>query len=125
MQYNVDSATQYLEAVDNDWRKTTLLELRSMILANPAKLQEGIQYKMLAYSIEGQTILHLNAQKNYVSLYVGDHRKIDPNLELLAGLNVGKGCVRFSKSVIVSETKIAAFISKAIQLATDGKDIGC
>jgi len=49
------------------------------------------------YSLQGLNVL-LNAQKNYISLYVGDRHKIDPEMKLLKGLNLGKGCIRISKS---------------------------
>ena len=80
---------------------------------------------MLAYSLEDQTVFQLNAQKNYVSFYVGDHQKIDPELKFLKGLNVGKGCIRFSKSISVSDTQISLFILKTIEMAKAGIDIGC
>lgn len=125
MQYEVQTPDEYLKALDDDWRRGTLLELRKLIRSTSTSLNEGIQYKMLAYFLDDRTVFQLNAQKNYVSLYVGDHQKIDPELRLLKGLNVGKGCIRFSKTISVSDTHIDLFISKAVEMAKAGKDIGC
>ena len=84
VQYNATASTDYLDQLETDWRKETLLELRNLILAQSDNLQEGMQYKMLSYSDSSGTIFHLNAQKHYVSLYVGDINKINPSLDLWA-----------------------------------------
>lgn len=125
MQYEVDTPQQYLDQLADDWRKQTLLQIRALIQSHGQALDEVMQYKMLGY-LKGETLVFgLNAQKQYVSLYVGDQRKIDATGELLEGLNIGKGCIRFSKTVHVSQTKIEGFILKTIQLAEQGEDIGC
>ena len=125
MQYEVDTPQQYLDQLADDWRKQTLLQIRALIQSHGQVLDEVIQYKMLGYLKGEILVFSLNAQKQYVSLYVGDHRKIDATGELLEDLNVGKGCIRFSKTVHVSQTKIEGFILKTIQLAEQGEDIGC
>ena len=93
MQYSVSNSEDYLNALDNDWRKEILMEIRDFIIS--LGLLETIEYKMLAYQYEAKTVFHLNAQKHYVSLYVGDHKKIDTSGDLLRGLDMGKGCIRF------------------------------
>jgi uncharacterized protein YdhG (YjbR/CyaY superfamily) len=80
---------------------------------------------MLCYRDKKGIIFHLNAQKNYVSLYVGDIHKIDPDGSLLKGIDKGKGCIRFKKNTSLSETGIEFFIEKTIQLWKEGKDIYC
>lgn len=125
MQYDAPSPAEYLEMLADDWRKPTLLELREIILAQAPELREHIQYKMLAYSDDAQTVFQLNAQKNYVSLYVGDTKKIDESGEMLRGLNIGKGCIRFAKSKVVADTRIEEFIQQTITLWKSGVDIDC
>ncbi|MEE9445303.1 MAG: hypothetical protein V3V19_06540 [Cocleimonas sp.] len=71
------------------------------------------------------TVFHLNAQKNYVSLYAGDLKKIDPEGVLLKGVNTGKGCIRFNKTLSLSEIKVEEFIGKAVSLWEKGVDLGC
>ena len=97
MQYEVKTPKEYIQVLDNDWRREKLLEIRAFILQAAPELQEGISYKMLCYGDDKCSVFHLNAQKNYVSLYVGDLNKIDPSGELLKGINTGKSCVRFNK----------------------------
>ncbi|WP_425390476.1 DUF1801 domain-containing protein [Ekhidna sp.] len=86
---------------------------------------EGIKYKMLSYADNKGVIFQLNAQKNYVALYVGNASKVDPSGELLAGINHGKGCLRFKKSTNIAETRIEEFISKALEMWQRGEDIDC
>lgn len=125
MQYDVQTPEEYLKALDNDWRRETLEELRSIILSCGPDLVEGIAYKMLNYSDEQGGLLALNAQKHYVSLYVGDASKIDPDGSMLEGLNVGKGCIRFSKTKSVSKTRIKEFIQRVIEMRHHGDDVDC
>ncbi len=125
MQYDVKTPEEYINALDDDWRKDTLEDLRKLIKSKGNWLQEGIAYKMLSYSDEKGTPFYLNAQKNYASLYVGDARKIDSDGSLLKGINIGKGCIRFTKSVKVEGTRIDEFIEKALNLWRKGEDISC
>lgn len=125
MQYEARTPLEYLELLDNDWRREKLQELRNIITSQGTELAEGISYKMLSYSDERGIIFGLNAQKHYVSLYVGDAKKIDSDGSLLKGLNVGKGCIRFSKSNAIADTNIEEFIGRAIGLWKRGEDNGC
>lgn len=125
MQYNAVTPAEYLDVLEEDWRKEKLLQIRTIIMEKAYDYKERINYKMLCYSDVKGDFFHLNAQKNYVSLYVGNAAKIDTDGSLLKGLNLGKGCIRFTKSVVVSDTKIDQFIEKAITLWKAGEDIGC
>ena len=125
MQYDVTTPSEYIEILDNDWRREKLLKLRGLIRSAAPKLQEGISYKMLCYGDGESNVFHLNAQKNYVSLYVGDLNKIDPTGELLKGINTGQSCIRINKSLSLSETKIEEFILKAVSLWEQGTDLDC
>ena len=125
MQYEANTPAEYLAALELDWRKEKLEQLRQLILRQSSEVREGINYKMLCYKIGDITVLHLNAQKGYVSLYAGNIEKIDPSGELLNGLNLGKGCVRISKTKDLSATRIDEFIAKACQIAQQGVDLGC
>ncbi|MEM7054498.1 MAG: DUF1801 domain-containing protein [Pseudomonadota bacterium] len=125
MLYEANSPEDYVTQLDADWRKETLTKLRTLIQASAPDLDENIHYKMLGYGKDENFLFHLNAQKNYVSLYVGNASKIDPDGVLLEGLNVGKGCIRFGKSVNVDNTRIAEFIDQAFLMWQQGADIGC
>ncbi len=125
MQYNASTPIEYLAALDHDWRKEKLLQLRTIVKTKAPSLEEGIEYKMLSYGDERGTVFHLNAQKHHVGLYVGNANKIDTDGTLLQGLDLGKGCIRFKKSVAVDEARIGEFVERAVDLWKRGKDIGC
>lgn len=125
MQYDVTTPTEYINNLSKDWRFDKVEELRTIILSKAPGLIEEINYKMLSYGDTNGIVFHLNAQKNYISLYVGNTKKIDPDGMLLRGLDIGKGCIRFKKAVDVSSTDIEKFIEKTMRLWEQGADIGC
>jgi uncharacterized protein YdhG (YjbR/CyaY superfamily) len=96
-----------------------------IIKSQAPQLAERIHYKMLGYGIGDAFVFHLNAQQAYVSLYVGNASKIDPDGALLEGLNVGKGCIRFTKSIKIDDTRIDEFIARAFAMWRAGEDIDC
>lgn len=126
MQYDVKTPAEYMTALDDDWRRLKVEEIRKIIQDTAPDLVEGIQYKMLCYGDgKDSTVFHLNAQKSYVSFYVGDTAKIDPSGELLEGINCGKGCLRFKKSLAISDTRLDEFIGKTVELWRAGVDVSC
>lgn len=125
MQYDVKTPAEYMGALEDDWRRETLTALRQLIKKGAPELTEAIKYKMLSYEDDRGQVFALNAQKAYVSLYVGNADKVDPGGLLLADLSRGKGCIRFRKSNRVEETRIDEFITRAASLRRDGQDIGC
>lgn len=125
MLYDVKTPKEYLEQLRDDWRREKVHALRQIILDKGPKLTENITYKMLGYGDEGNAAFCLNAQKNYVSLYVGNASKVDPGGELLEGLNRGKGCIRFTKSVDIAATRIDEFIERAVEMWEQGEDFDC
>jgi uncharacterized protein YdhG (YjbR/CyaY superfamily) len=125
MQYDVKTPAEYLKALAPDWRKDKLLEIRTLIKRHGPELKEGIKWGVLRFAHDKGGGFALNAQKNSVNFYVGTLKKVDPTGALLAGLDVGKGCVRFKKSTMVAETGISAFIKKAVTMLRNGEDCGC
>ena len=125
MQYDAKTPAEYLDMLENDWRKEKLIELRKLIKKLGPELDETIRYKMLSYSGSKGGAFALNAQKGSVSLYVGNAKKVDPDGSLLKGLDVGKGCIRFKKTIAVDDTRIAEFIAKAMTMWRKGEDFDC
>lgn len=125
MQYDAKTPSEYIKVLNDDWRREKLEEVRELIKSKAPSLSEGINYKMLSYGDKNGNVFHLNAQKHYVSLYVGNVEKIDPDGELLKGINIGKSCIRFNKSLSLSSTRIEEFIERAVQLWKQKADIEC
>jgi uncharacterized protein YdhG (YjbR/CyaY superfamily) len=125
MQYNVDSVEAYFDALENDWREEKLKQVRTLLLSTFPELDEGINYKMLCYSYLQTPVFHLNAQRGYVGLYVGDISKIDPENQISEHFNTGKGCIRISKTKQVDSGPLEAFLVLASAAVKAGKDHGC
>ncbi len=125
MQYEAKTPSEYFDQLDNDWRKEKLLEIKKMIQSAAPELEEGIEYKMLRYHLEGQTVFNLTAQRGYVSLYVGTIDKVENGRKLLEPFDLGKGCIRVKKSIDLSETELDQFIEQTIDIWRAGGETDC
>lgn len=125
MLYDVNSPAEYLESLEDDWRKTHLSKIRDMILKAAPKIAERINYKMLAFGTKSEELFHLNAQQAYVSLYVGNIETIDPDRELLSAYSLGQGCIRFRKTSNLDDPGLKVFIDRALELFQEGDAIDC
>lgn len=124
MQYDVDHPQAYLDTLVDDWRKTALLRIREAILEHPSQPSEAINYKMLGYQLNDAFVLHLNAQKHYVGIYLGNLEKIDGAKALLDGFDCGKGCVRIKKRQASSDIPMQ-LIDLALKHVMQGHDLNC
>ena len=115
MLYDVKSPEDYIQALEDDWRKEKLLELQSLILTLDPSLELGINYKMLSFKRGDKAIFHLNAQKAYVSLY-GYFERYDYDKTLLDGFSIGKGCVRVKKSTPLDGVGFKTFLKTQLEL---------
>ena len=123
MQYDVKTAEEYLEMIEDDWRKEKLLAIRQMIIDYAPELEEVICYKMLNYGKDNHYVFALNAQKHYVSLYVDTIDKVENAETLLSSYNYGKGCIRVRKTINLEDTGLEKFIHKTIDMWRAGEDI--
>jgi uncharacterized protein YdhG (YjbR/CyaY superfamily) len=83
----------YIDALDEP-RKSSLQQLRHIILETVPEVEETIQYNMPYYTYHGM-LCAFASQKNYMSFYLLDGEIVEKNRHLLAGLSIGKGCIRF------------------------------
>lgn len=125
MQYDAKSPKAYFDMLPEDWRKPLLLEVRAMIRTHAPELEENICYKMLCYGTGDTVGFGLNAQKHYVSLYVGDIDRIPDSAKDLEGFHRGKGCIRLRKTARLSDSGLEAFIRKAVDLWRREGNLDC
>lgn len=125
MQYDVKTPAEYLAILEPDWRREKLLEIRDLIRRHAPEMTEGIKYGLLCYSGSQPGGFCLNAQKNSVNFYVGNIRRIDPDGIILAGFDIGKGCVRLKKSTVIANTAFPEFLARACAMWRNGQDINC
>ena len=125
MRYKAKTSIEYIDNLDNDWRKEKVQEIRKIIKSIVPSFKEKIHYNMLGYCDDKGFVFHLNAQKNYVSFYVGNTKIIDPEGLLLKGFNIGEGCIRIKKSIDLSESRLDEFIKNAYNLRKQNIDFDC
>lgn len=124
MQYEASTPEEYLSLLANDWRKDLLLDIRGFILEIDGSVEEAIEYKMLAFQLSDSTFLHLNAQKNYVGIYMGNISKVKGSEDVLKSYDCGKGCVRMKKSNTVGRD-LKNLIESLVGMCKRGEDHSC
>jgi uncharacterized protein YdhG (YjbR/CyaY superfamily) len=82
-------------------RATAARTLRELCLAHLDGFTEGMKYGMPGYwrgpVAEGEGEIGFAAQKQYLSFYVVRTDVMAAHRERLAGLSVGKGCIRYRR----------------------------
>jgi uncharacterized protein YdhG (YjbR/CyaY superfamily) len=85
----------YLEGLALD-RREALTTLRSLVRETVPGAEETMRYGMPTYERNGEVLCSFASQKHYVSLYM-DVGLVEEHRDELAGLDVGKSCIRFKK----------------------------
>jgi uncharacterized protein YdhG (YjbR/CyaY superfamily) len=88
---NVD---QYIAEAPAD-RRDALELLRRLCVEELAGFEEAMRYGMPAYLRDDVVEVGFASQKRYISLYIAREGAVAANESRLAGLSVGKGCIRF------------------------------
>lgn len=95
MQSQAKDVTQYLTEVPPA-RLEALTQLRALCLETLEGYEESMQYGMPSYSKDGTVEVGFASQKSYISLYILKQEVMDRHRPALAGINLGKGCIRYS-----------------------------
>jgi uncharacterized protein YdhG (YjbR/CyaY superfamily) len=104
MKSKATTVEEYLADVPEE-RRRALETLRTLCLEELVGYEEGMQYGMPSYSRDGSAVeVAFASQKDYISFYVMRERVIRANAQLLDGLSVGKGCIRFKRLEQISDT---------------------
>ena len=93
---SVSDGRQYIAGAPEE-RRPALATLRELSLDELAGYEEGIDYGMPSYSRDGTVEVSFASQKNYISLYILRTSVVKANAQLLNGLSVGKGCIRYRR----------------------------
>ena len=86
---------EYLAGLQAD-RREALTELRAIVLSEAPDAVETMKYRMPTYEYQGGVLCAFASQKQYMSLYM-DTDLVEVHRAELAGLSVGKSCIRFRK----------------------------
>ena len=97
MQIQAKNVDEYLEIIPAE-RQEALTKLRDLCREILVDFHETMEYGMPGYKRgKGEIEVAFASQKNYISFYVLKQAVMDKYRPLLSGLNVGKGCIRYSK----------------------------
>ena len=90
-----DVATYLAEAPPE--RQSALAKLRALCLETLIGYEECIAYGMPGYARDGIIEVGFASQKHYISLYILKKEVFDAHRDLLHGIDMGKGCIRYKK----------------------------
>jgi len=97
MQSKTKNVDDYLKEVPEQ-RQDALAQLRKLCLESLTGYEESMEYGMPCYKPkDGEVEVAFASQKNYISFYILKEDVLNKYRESLTGLNVGKGCIRYSK----------------------------
>jgi uncharacterized protein YdhG (YjbR/CyaY superfamily) len=104
------SVDSYLAQVPAD-RRAVLGELRQVCRQLLAGFDEAMRYGMPTYSRDGIAEIAWASQKRYISLYVMRADVLAAHRERLAGLGLGKGCIRYRGAAAVDFTVVRSMLA--------------
>jgi hypothetical protein len=97
MQSDAKDVNIYMEEVP-EGRRAALAQLRKLCVDILVGYEESMEYGMPSYKKGDHEVeVAFASQKNYISFYVLKKDVLDKHRHLLTGLNVGKGCIRYTK----------------------------
>ena len=92
-------------------RRAVLDEMRDACRGLLAGFAESMRYGMPAYSRDGVAEIAWASQKQYISLYVMRADVLDAHRRQLAGLDVGKGCIRYRNPAAIDFAVVRSILA--------------
>jgi uncharacterized protein YdhG (YjbR/CyaY superfamily) len=107
---------QYLDALEEP-KRTTLAQLRQMILDILPEAEQGISYGVPAFKVRGKTIAGFAAFKNHLS-YLPHSGSVFPQLtQELTGYPTSPGALRFSTDQPLPRSLVEKLIAVRLRQA--------
>ena len=111
------SVDEYMESLSDD-RRPALEAVRKLCRKILKGYEERIEYGVPTYCKNQRMEVAFASQKQYISLYCLKKQVVDDHREQLAGLSVGKGCIRFKK-IDETDLKVIASLLRATALSPE------
>jgi uncharacterized protein YdhG (YjbR/CyaY superfamily) len=86
----------YIDEQPIEW-KAALRKLRAACRRELRGYSEQLTYGMPSYQLNGRSEVSFGKQGRYLSLYILKQPVLDAHRNQLAGLSVGKGCIRYRR----------------------------
>jgi len=96
MKSTAATVVSYIAEQPNEWQPT-LKKLRAACRRHLRNYTESMAYGMASYDRHGQTEVAFAKQARYLSLYILKQPVFDAHRSQLAGLSLGKGCIRYRR----------------------------
>lgn len=109
MQSTAPDVSAYLEEVPVK-RRAALERLRALCLETLDGYEESMSYGMPSYMKDGVGEVAWASQKQYISLYILKQGVVDAHRDALAGVNVGKGCIRWTRPDAIDWTIVESLL---------------
>ncbi len=106
--------TRYLAGLSEE-RRAALETLRGLVRVLAPEAIESMRYRMPTYDYRGELLCAFASQKHYLSLYL-DTDLVEKHRSELAGLNVGKSCIRFKRLEQLPLNTVAAILQETAAL---------
>jgi uncharacterized protein YdhG (YjbR/CyaY superfamily) len=95
-------------------RREALGLLRRLCLEELAGFEEAMQHGMPSYLRDGAMEVAFASQRAYISLYILRQPAVAANRDALAGLSVGKGCIRFRTPAQIAPDTVRALLRATV-----------
>ena len=96
MQSNARDVDEYIEGAPTE-RQAALSKFQALCRQLLGGFKESMVYGMPCYSRNGVVEIAFASQMNFISLYILQQKALESQRSALAGLKVGKGCIRYPK----------------------------
>lgn len=118
MKSSATTVARYIDEQPSEWRPT-LKKLRAACRRELRGYSESLQYGMPAYARAGQVEVTFGKQARYLSLYILKRPVFEANRGDLAGLSLGKGCIRYRRPDQIDWTVVSRLLSQTRDSASD------
>jgi uncharacterized protein YdhG (YjbR/CyaY superfamily) len=108
----------YIEEQPSDW-KPALKRLRAACRRELRGYSESMRYGMPAYSRDGQVEVTFGKQADYLSLYILKQPVFEAHRGALAGLSLGKGCIRYRRPEQIDWIVVSSLFADTRKSASD------
>jgi uncharacterized protein YdhG (YjbR/CyaY superfamily) len=95
-------------------RQQALTRIRELILEVVPEAEETMKYRLPTYEYRAEPLCAFASQKHHMSLYM-DVDLVEKHRPELAGLDVGKSCIRFRRLDKVPLDTIRAILTETVQ----------
>jgi len=118
MRSTARTIASYIDEQPSDW-KPTLRKLRAACRRELTGYTEAMAYGMPGYARDGQVEVSFAKQAHYLSLYIMKQPVFEAHRSSLAGLSLGKGCIRYRKPEEIDWNVVESLLSATRTTTSD------